>query len=325
MGTHPIFESDFDCLTEMDRLLQLGRGGPGMGAAGQEATQYDTAEQIHISSLALLKMMKHGRAGVPFEVMGLMLGEFVDDYTVRVADVFAMPQSGTGVSVEAVDPVFQAKMLDMLKQTGRPEMVVGWYHSHPGFGCWLSGVDINTQQSFEALSERAVAVVVDPIQSVKGKVVIDAFRLINANLVVLGQEPRQITSVLGHINKPSIQALIHGLNRHYYSIAINYRKNELEQRMLMNLNKKSWVDGLTLRDYNHHCSLNQDTVGEMLKLAKDYDKALGDEEKMTPEQLAIKNVGKLDPKRHLEEKVDVLMTNNVVQLLGAMLDTIVLK
>jgi 26S proteasome regulatory subunit N11 len=25
-------------------------------------------------------------------------------------------------------------------------MVVGWYHSHPGFGCWLSGVDINTQQ-----------------------------------------------------------------------------------------------------------------------------------------------------------------------------------
>jgi hypothetical protein len=46
-------------------------------------------------------------------------------------------------------------------------MVVGWYHSHPGFGCWLSGVDINTQQSFEALNARAVAVVVDPVQSVK--------------------------------------------------------------------------------------------------------------------------------------------------------------
>jgi 26S proteasome regulatory subunit N11 len=47
-------------------------------------------------------------------------------------------------------------MLDMLKQTGRPEMVVGWYHSHPGFGCWLSGVDMNTQQSFEQLNQRAV-------------------------------------------------------------------------------------------------------------------------------------------------------------------------
>jgi hypothetical protein len=28
------------------------------------------------------QMLKHGRAGVPMEVMGLMLGEFVDDYTV---------------------------------------------------------------------------------------------------------------------------------------------------------------------------------------------------------------------------------------------------
>lgn len=277
------------------------------------------------------------------------LGEFVDDYTVQVIDVFAMPQTGTGVSVEAVDPVFQAKMLDMLKQTGRPEMVVGWYHSHPGFGCWLSGVDINTQQSFEALSERAVAVVVDPIQSVKGKVVIDAFRLINPNMLVLGQEPRQTTSNLGHLQKPSVQALIHGLNRHYYSISINYRKNELEQKMLLNLHKKSWMDGLTLADYKEHRAINENTVAEMLDLAKNYNKvsicklillystmligvlffqslqALEDEEKMTAEQLAIKNVGKQDPKRHLEEKVDALMQNNIVQCLGAMLDTVVFK
>jgi len=113
-------------------------------------------------------MLKHGRAGVPMEVMGLMLGEFVDEYTVQVIDVFAMPQSGTTVSVESVDHVFQMRMVDMLKQTGRcvllsvyltylrfhgpsdfptrSEMVVGWYHSHPGFGCWLSSVDVQTQQ-----------------------------------------------------------------------------------------------------------------------------------------------------------------------------------
>ena len=123
-------------------------------------------------------MLKHGRAGVPLEVMGIMLGEFLDDYTITVVDVFAMPQSGTGVSVEAVDPAYQQQMLDKLSQTGRHEMVVGWYHSHPGFGCWLSMTDSQTQQSFEKLNPRAVAVVVDPIQSVKGKVVIDAFRLI---------------------------------------------------------------------------------------------------------------------------------------------------
>jgi 26S proteasome regulatory subunit N11 len=130
-----------------------GGAGGGMGGPHPDSPLVDSSEQVYISSLALLKMLKHGRAGVPMEVMGLMLGDFVDEYTVRVVDVFAMPQSGTGVSVEAVDHVFQTKMLDMLKQTGRPEMVVGWYHSHPGFGCWLSGVDINTQQVHQGLAE----------------------------------------------------------------------------------------------------------------------------------------------------------------------------
>lgn len=178
------------------------------------------------------------------EVMGLMLGEFVDDYTIKVVDVFAMPQSGTGVSVEAVDPVFQQEMLDLLKLTGRHEMVVGWYHSHPGFGCWLSGTDVNTQQSFEMLHPRCVAVVVDPIQSVKGKVVIDAFRLINPQSAMMGIEPRQTTANIGLLNKPSIHALVRGLNRQYYSIAINYRKNEFEEKMLLNLNKIQWSEGL---------------------------------------------------------------------------------
>ena len=145
--------------------------------------------------------------------MGLMLGEFVDDFTVKVVDVFAMPQSGTSVSVESVDPAFQAKMLELLAQTNRTEMVVGWYHSHPGFGCWLSSVDVNTQFSFEQLNKKAVAVVVDPIQSVRGKVVIDAFRLINPTLAMTGEEARQTTSNTGHMNKPGLEALYKGLNK----------------------------------------------------------------------------------------------------------------
>lgn len=64
-------------------------------------------------------MLKHGRAGVPMEVMGLMLGEYIDEWTTQVVDVFAMPQSGTTVTVESVDHVFQMSMVEMLKQTGR--------------------------------------------------------------------------------------------------------------------------------------------------------------------------------------------------------------
>lgn len=309
----------------MDRIQRLVQGmqGGGQGGPPGDTPQVDTAEQIYISSLALLKMLKHGRAGVPMEVMGLMLGEFVDDYTVKVVDVFAMPQSGTGVSVEAVDPVFQTKMLDMLKQVGRPEMVVGWYHSHPGFGCWLSGVDINTQQSFEALNARAVAVVVDPVQSVKGKVVIDAFRLISPQTMMLGQEPRQTTSNLGALNKPSIQALIHGLNRHYYSIGINYRKNELEEGMLLNLSKKAWTSGLTLGDYDQHAAANSKTVEEMKGLAVRYNEAVAEEGELAPEQRVVANVGKMDARKHLASAVSSAMGSNINQALGTLLDTIV--
>lgn len=301
--------------------MLTGMGG-GQGGPPGDTPQVDTAEQIYISSLALLKMLKHGRAGVPMEVMGLMLGEFVDDYTVRVVDVFAMPQSGTGVSVEAVDPVFQTKMLDMLKQVGRPEMVVGWYHSHPGFGCWLSGVDINTQQSFEALNQRAVAVVVDPVQSVKGKVVIDAFRLISPQTMMLGQEPRQTTSNLGALNKPSIQALIHGLNRHYYSIGINYRKNELEELMLLNLSKKTWTEGLLLKDFDTHASSNDKVVSEMKDLVSRYDAAVVEEQELSPEKRIVANVGKMDAKKHLAANVTSVMSSNINQAMGTMLDCI---
>jgi 26S proteasome regulatory subunit N11 len=56
-----------------------GLGGLGrMGGMNQQQPESvpkpDTSEQIYISSLALLKMLKHARAGVPLEVMGLMLG-----------------------------------------------------------------------------------------------------------------------------------------------------------------------------------------------------------------------------------------------------------
>lgn len=144
----------------------------------------DTGEQIYVSSLALLKMLKHSRSGIPFEVMGLMVGEIHDDYTISVIDVFSMPQSGTTVSIEAIDYVYQQQMMDMMKQVGRDEICVGWYHSHPGFGCWLSGTDVETQKSWENLNPRSVGIVIDPVQSVKGKVVIDGFRSIDPAMIM---------------------------------------------------------------------------------------------------------------------------------------------
>lgn len=250
----------------------------------------DSSETISISALALLKMMKHGRAGIPLEVMGLMLGEFVDEYNIKVVDVFAMPQSGTGASVEAVDPVFQTEMMDILKATGRHETVVGWYHSHPGFGCWLSSVDVSTQSHFEKICKRAVAVVIDPIQSVKGKVVIDAFR--NIPSLTLG-EPRITTSNIGFYKQPSFISIVHGLNKNYYSFNITFNKNDLEQRMLLNLNRRTWADNLK--------SIVPKTVSISKDISK-YIKMTKEENHMTAEELELKKVGKIDYKKHLAEK-----------------------
>lgn len=314
--------------SRMDRLHRLlGPNGGGFGGAPAptDGPAIDNSETVYISSLALLKMLKHGRAGVPMEVMGLMLGEYVDEFTIQVIDVFAMPQSGTGVSVEAVDDVFQTKMMDMLRQTGRDQMVVGWYHSHPGFGCWLSSVDVNTQQSFEQLNKRAVAVVIDPIQSVKGKVVIDAFRTIDTTTLMMGQEPRQTTSNVGHLNKPSIQALIHGLNRHYYSLNIDYHKTSYETNMLLNLHKNTWQSGLKMQDYNHQDHENFESMKSLVKVAELYNKRVQEEKDLLEEQLKTRYVGKQNPKKHLGDTSDKVIEENVTSLLTSNVNSLAIQ
>ncbi|CCK69999.1 proteasome regulatory particle lid subunit RPN11 KNAG_0D02500 [Huiozyma naganishii CBS 8797] len=306
----------------MERLQRLMMNGK-VGAV--DAEKDDTKETVWISSIALLKMLKHGRAGVPMEVMGLMLGEFIDEYTIQVVDVFAMPQSGTGVSVEAVDDVFQAKMMDMLKQTGRDQMVVGWYHSHPGFGCWLSSVDVNTQKSFEQLNSRAVAVVVDPIQSVKGKVVIDAFRLIDTTALINNQEPRQTTSNAGLMNKANIQALIHGLNRHYYSLNIDYMQTPAEVKMLMNVHKEQWQSGLKMYDYEAKEEKNLAATRRMVEIAEQYSKRIEEEKELTEDQLKTRYVGRQDPKKHLAETAETALDDNIVSILTSSVNAVAIK
>ena len=98
-----------------------------------------------------------------------------------------------------------------------------------------------------------------------------------------GGDPRdwQTTSNVGHLKKPSIQALIHGLNRHYYSMVIDYRKNELEEQMLTNLYKKTWAEGLRTKRFEDHAKANDKVVKNMLQLTKDYNERVKEEEGKT--------------------------------------------
>ncbi|CAJ0750080.1 15_t:CDS:2, partial [Entrophospora sp. SA101] len=50
-----------------------------------------------------------------------------------------------------------------------------------------------------------------------------------------------------------------------------------------------------------------------------------EESTMTPEQLKTRHVGKQDPKRHLEESVEEVMSNNIVMSLGTMMDSSIIS
>jgi len=93
--------------------------------------------------------------------------------------------------------------------------------------------------------------------------------------------------------------------------------------MLLNLNKNKWTKGLTLQGFDKQESQNLHTVEEMLELTKGYQKMVEDEQTMTPEELIVANVGKLNAKKHLEENVNKLMSSNIIQELGTMVDSIV--
>jgi len=60
-----------------------------------------------------------------------------------------------------------------------------------------------------------------------------------------------------------------------------------------------------------------------MDFAKKYNKRLEEEDGKTKEELAVMNVGKIDPKKHLESSVEELMTRNISQCLGTMLDTVI--
>jgi len=61
----------------------------------------------------------------------------------------------------------------------------------------------------------------------------------------------------------------------------------------------------------------------MAELSAAYEKAVQQEIELTAEQLIVATVGKMDAKKRIEENVIKLMSSNIVQCLGTMLDTVV--
>ena len=130
----------------------------------------------------------HARSGGTLEVMGMLLGK-IDGENMIVMDSFALPVEGTGKILHLIKFIRLLKLIFLetrvnaqqeayeymssytlsAKEVNRPENVIGWYHSHPGYGCWLSGIDVDTQMQNQQYQDPFVAIVVRIINFIFNK------------------------------------------------------------------------------------------------------------------------------------------------------------
>lgn len=65
--------------------------------------------------------------------------------------------------IEGTAGKYEKKFQKVKRMKGNENLrIIGWWHSHPGFGCFLSSTDLHTQQFFFPENYQ-VALVVDPM------------------------------------------------------------------------------------------------------------------------------------------------------------------
>lgn len=199
-------------------------------------------KNVKMSALALLKMVMHARKGGNIEVMGLMQGKF-EEGTFVVMDAFPLPVAGTETRVSAQEEAYpyMISYMDLIQKVGRRENVIGWYHSHPGYGCWLSGIDVTTQRLNQQGQDPFLAVVIDPTRTcTAGKVEIGAFRTYPDGYKPPNDEPSEYQTVpLDKIEDFGVHC------KSYYPLDITYFKSSLDRRLLELLWNKYWVSTMS--------------------------------------------------------------------------------
>merc|ERR1712214_42786 len=180
-----------------------------------------------ISALALLKMVMHARSGGNLVVM----------------DSFALPVEGTEtrVNAQAQGYEYMTAYIDAAKQVGRLENAIGWYHSHPGYGCWLSGIDVSTQMLNQNFQDPWVAIVIDPIRTISaGKVNLGAFRTYPKGYKPPDEGPSEYQTIpLSKIEDFGVHC------KSYYQLEVTYFKSAMDKSLLDSLWNHYWVNTLS--------------------------------------------------------------------------------
>lgn len=115
---------------------------------------------ISISRDCKRKVLDHARASEGGEVIGLLLGRYIDQSLV-IEDAIPGKGERDGERIILTGEEL-AKIADDILSGRVGGNVIGWYHSHPGRGVFLSDVDVSTQLKLQQFSPHVVSMVVDP-------------------------------------------------------------------------------------------------------------------------------------------------------------------
>jgi len=124
--------------------------------------------KVKISPIALIKIIDTASQRLDREVGGFLIGRVEGD-CLNIVDI-EVPQSKGSKTYVEIDPLAMAAVAEKLEERGMRESIVGWWHSHPGFGAnFMSDIDVSTQKIYQSLFDKAIALIIDPISYVNKK------------------------------------------------------------------------------------------------------------------------------------------------------------
>ena len=124
--------------------------------------------KVKVSPIVLIKIIDAASQKLDREVGGFLIGK-ISDNCLNIVDV-EFPESKGSESYVEIDSLAMAAVAEKLEKKGMRESIVGWWHSHPGFGAnFMSSIDVNTQKIYQSLFDKAVALVVDPVPYVSSE------------------------------------------------------------------------------------------------------------------------------------------------------------
>jgi proteasome lid subunit RPN8/RPN11 len=106
------------------------------------------------------QIRQHARTSMKAEVCGVLIGTADDDRTLVEACIAGINAAQGGAHVTFTQDAWEH--IYRIKDKQFPdEKIVGWYHSHPGFGVFLSEHDLFIQENFFS-NPQQIAWVYDP-------------------------------------------------------------------------------------------------------------------------------------------------------------------